>query len=119
MAGKNIRRSKEVDALGTVTPDKAFYFYREVGQPLGATAKSLGEFAAIVNAIDPYSIRFHVERKDFESWFWMLGDKSLAGQVAGLRGKNTSPDELRGKVSSMVKTRVDQLGKIAGSKGRR
>src|SRR6267143_4184087 len=114
MAGKNIRRSEEVDALRTVTPDKAFYFYREVGQPLGATAKSLGEFAAIVKGIEPASVRFHVERGDFESWFRMLGDKSLARQVAGLRGKKTSPDELRGKVSSTVKTRVDLLRKIAG-----
>jgi hypothetical protein len=116
MAGKNIRRSEQVDALRMVTPDKAFYFYREIGQPLGATAKSLGEFAAIVKGIDPASVRFHVERGDFESWFRMLGDKSLAGQVAGLRGKNISPEELRGKVSRMVGTRVGQLRKIASSK---
>jgi hypothetical protein len=116
MAGKNIRRSKEVDALRTVTPDKAFYFYREIGQPLVATTKSLGEFAIRVKGIDPASVRFHVERGDFERWFEMLGDSSLAGQVAGLRGKNISPDELRGKVSSIVKTRIDKLRKIAGSK---
>src|SRR6267143_4184085 len=116
MAGKNIRRSEEVDALRTVTPDKAFYFYREVGQPLGATAKSVGEFAAIVKGIDPASVRFHVERGDFESWFRMLGDKSLAGQVAALRGKNISPDELRGKVSRMVSARVARSRKVARSK---
>jgi hypothetical protein len=51
----------------------------------------LGEFAAIVKGIDPFSIRFNVERKDFESWFGMLGDKSMVRQVAGLRGKNISP----------------------------
>ncbi len=116
MADKNIRRDEATNALRTVTPDKAFYFYREIGQPLGASSKSLGEFAAIVKGIDPSSIRFHVERGDFESWFRMLGDKSLAGPVAALRGKNISPDELRGKVSSMVRTRVDLLHKIAGSK---
>jgi chromatin remodeling complex protein RSC6 len=33
-----------------------------------------------------------------------------------LRGKNISPDELRGKVSSMVRTRVNQLNEIAGSR---
>src|SRR6266566_3032907 len=113
MAGRNIRRSEQVDALRTLTPDKAFYFYREIGQPLGATAESLGDFAAIVKGIDPASVRFHVERGDFESWFRMLGDKSLAGEVAGLRGRNISPDELRRKVSPMVRTRDDQLLKIA------
>jgi hypothetical protein len=102
MAEKKIRREEAANALRTVTPDKAFHFYREIGQPLGATSKSLDEFAAIVKNIDPASIRFHVERGDFESWFRMLGDETLADQVAALRDKNISPDELRGKVSSMV-----------------
>jgi len=113
MAGKNARRSEEVDALRAVTPDKAFYFYGEIGQPLGLTAKSLGDFAAVVKGIDPASVRFHVERGDFESWFRMLGDKSLAGQVAALRSKKISPDELRAKVSSTVRSRVSELQKIA------
>jgi hypothetical protein len=46
----------------------------------------------------------------------MLGDKSLASQVAALRGKNLSPEVLRGKVNSIVATRVDQLLRVAGSK---
>ena len=116
MVEKKIRKDVAAHTLRTLTPDKAFSFYKAIGQPLGATPKSLGEFAAIVKGIDPASVRFHVERGDFESWFEMLGDKSLAGQVAGLRGKNISPDELRRKVSRMVRTRDDQLRKIARSK---
>jgi hypothetical protein len=46
----------------------------------------------------------------------LLGEKSLADQVAPLRGKNISPDKLRKKVSSMVSKRVEQLHKIASSK---
>ena len=111
-----LSKDEAARALRTVTPDKAFYFYREIGQPLGAASKSLDEFATIVKSIDPSSVRFHVERGDFESWFRMLGDGSLAGQVAALRGKNISPDELRGRVSSMVRTRVDQLHKIADAR---
>jgi Family of unknown function (DUF5752) len=76
----------------------------------------LSEFADVVKSIDPSSVMFHVEHGDFESWFKMLGDKSLANQVAALRGKNISADELRAKVSSIVGTRVDRLRKIAGSK---
>lgn len=116
MTDKNIRRNEAANALRTVTPDRAFCFYREVGQPLGATSRSLDEFATIVKGVDPSSIRFHIERGDFENWFRMLGDRSLAGQVATLRGKDISPDELRGKLSSMVRMRVDQLHEIAGSK---
>ena len=116
MSDKNIGRDEAAKALRSVTPEEAFYFYREIGHPTGATSKSLDEFATIVKGIDSSSVSFHVERGDFDSWFRMLGDESLAGQVATLRDKNTSPDELREEVSSMVKTRVDQLHEIAGSK---
>jgi len=115
---KTNRRDEAVNLLRTVTPDKAFYFYRGIGQPLGASSRSLSEFATVVKGIDPSSIRFHVERGDFESWFRMLGDKSLANQVGALRGKTISPDELKGEVSSMVGTRVDELRKTASSKAR-
>ena len=113
MSAKTNRRDEAVNLLRTVTGDKAFCFYRGIGQPLGVSPKSLGEFASMVKGIDASSIRFHVERGDFESWFRMLGDNSLADQVGGLRGKNTSPDELKGKVSSMVGNRVDELRRIA------
>jgi hypothetical protein len=116
MANDYMRRDKAADTLRTVTPDTAFYFYREIGQPLGVSSKSLGEFASMVKGIDPSSVRFHVERGDFESWFRKLGDKTLADQVASLRGKKISPNELSVKVSSMVGTRVDELHMVAASK---
>ena len=115
MAHKKIRRNEATNALRIVTPDKAFHFYREIGQPLGAASRSLDEFATIVNGIDPSSIEFHVGRGDFEGWFKMLGDRSLADQVAALRGKDISPDELGVKLSSMVRTRLNQLHEIASS----
>jgi Family of unknown function (DUF5752) len=116
MANSGIRRDQTVDTLRTVTPDKAFYFYTGIGQPTGVSSTSLSEFASAVKGIDSSSIRFHVERGDFESWFRNLGDKSLAAEVAALRGKNISPDVLRGKVSSMVEKRVDELHLVAVSK---
>ena len=116
--GGNVGRDEATNALRTVAPDKAFTFYSEVGKPLDTSAKSLDEFATVVKSVDSSSVKLHVERGDFEGWFTMLGDKSLAGQVAALRGKNISPDKLRDKVRSMVRKRVDQLHKIAGSKGK-
>jgi hypothetical protein len=116
MADKNTRRNEAASSLKIVTPDKAFNFYRDIGQPLGVSSRSLAEFAAAVKGIDPSSIRFHVERGDFESWFRMLGDKSLAGQVAELRGKSIPPVELRTRLNSMVRTRIDQLQKMTVSK---
>jgi hypothetical protein len=116
MTNSHVARNQAADELRTLTPDKAFYFYRGIGQPLGTTSKSFSEFAATVKGIDPSSVRFHLERGDFEGWFSMLGDKLLADQVATLRGKNLTPDKLRGKVSSLVGTRVDELQRIVSSK---
>ena len=115
--GKKVERDEAANALRTVTPDKAFIFYRDYGQPLGVTSKSLDELVASLKSIEPSSVKFHVEEGDFENWFTMVGDKSLAGQVAALCGKNFSPYKLKEKVSSMVNKRVDQLHKIARSKG--
>lgn len=118
MSNKNSRRDEAADALRIVAPEEAFYFYVEIGRPLGAASRSLGEFVIVVKDVDPASVKFHVERGDFESWFRLLGDKSLSGQVAALRGKSISPQELKGKVSAMVSTRVGELRKISGSKSR-
>jgi hypothetical protein len=67
-------RDQAVNTLRTVAPDQAFYFYREIGQPLGVSSRSLSEFASTVKGVDASSIRFHVEQGDFESWFRKLGD---------------------------------------------
>jgi len=111
-----LTKDEAARVLRTVTPDEAFYFYKGVQQPLGSSSKNLAEFSDTVKNIDPSSVKFHLEREDFQSWFKMLGDQSLASQVASLRGKNIYPDELREKVSSMVRTRIDQLHEIASSR---
>ena len=116
MSARKIRRDAAANTLRTLTPDKAFHFYRAIGQPLGVTAKNLREFATVVKGIDPSSAKFHVERGDFEVWFKMLGDKSLTDQVAALRGTNLSTEELRAKVGSAVELRLNQLQRIVGSK---
>jgi len=114
--GNNLGKEEAANVLRTVTPDKGFNFYRDYGQPLHVTSRSLDELAASLKTIEPSSVRFHVEEEEFENWFAMLGDESLARQIAKLRGKNTSPEKLREKVGSMVNKRVEQLHKIADPK---
>jgi hypothetical protein len=109
MSGKGPSKDEATMMLRTVTPDKAFYFYAGIGQPLGSSSKSLVEFAQMVKEVDLSSVKFHLERGDFEIRFRMLGDQSLARQIGSLRGKNVSADELRAQVSSNVGTRVSQL----------
>ncbi len=114
VSGRKLSKDEAIKTLRTVTPDKAFHFYKEIAKPLGSSSKSLAEFAEMVKGIDASSVKFHIERGDFESWFKMLGDYLLASQVASMRGRYISPEELRAKVSSTVRSRVSQLQKIAG-----
>lgn len=116
MSARKLSKDEAGRTLRTVTSEKAFYFYKGIGQPLGSVSKNLIEFAETVKEIDPSSVQFHLERGDFESWFRMLGDVSLAGQVASLRGKSMPAEELRARVSSTVGSRVGLLKKIAGSR---
>ena len=91
-----------------MSPEKAFYFYRGIGQPLGTTAGSLAEFVDVLQGIDPESVKFHVERGDFEQWFRSLGEQALANQINGLRGKNISAQELRDEIGLTVGLRVKE-----------
>jgi hypothetical protein len=81
---------------------QAFYFYTQTGQPVISSSRSLGEFLEVVQRVDPSSVQFHIERGDFERWFRWLGEWSLANQVAGLRGRNFSPQELRTELTVAV-----------------
>jgi hypothetical protein len=111
MSEAKISNAEASRLLTAVTPDKAFHFYSGIGQPLGRSSRSMMEFADTVKDIDPSSVKFHLERGDFESWFKMLGDPVLAGKFSTLRGKNLSAKELRSKVSSRVGARISQLQK--------
>ena len=114
MAEMQLSKSEAMRLLEAVAPEKAFYFYRDAGQPLDKSSKSLTEFADTVKEIDSASVKFHLERGDFENWFKMLGDGILPGQLAGLRGKNRAAEDLRIEVSSRVRSRVSQLQRVIG-----
>jgi hypothetical protein len=98
--------------MRTVPDDKAFYFYRAWGAPLGTRAKSLREFAEQLKSIDPISVKFHLERHDFQNWLLMLGDVTLARQMSALIGKGLSQDQLQQRLTAMVQMRVEKLGSL-------
>jgi len=66
----NVKLSQsEVEGiLRTVPRDEAFYFYEEVGKPVGYIATSLVDFRDKINAVRWSSLVFHLKRKDFENW---------------------------------------------------
>ena len=101
------------NVLRTVPPQNAFFFFRAIGAPTGAAARSLPDFLGIVSTIDLASVQFHMTRGDFENWIKMLGDTTLAKQISDLSGKKLRGEELRVQLMDVVKSRMDSLQKTA------
>ena len=97
--------------LRSVPPQNAFFFYRALGAPTGAAARNVTDFLGIINTIDITSLQFHLGRGDFENWIKMLGDNTLAQQLAGLKEKKLRGEDLRAQLSETVKSRLDTLQK--------
>ncbi len=115
MPKRNMSKAEAARILGPVEPERAFYFYRGLEQPLGSSSRSAIEFAEVVKDLDPASVQFHLERGDFENWFRMLGDQTMVNQLATLRKKSTPMEQLGPIVSTAVRLRVTQLQKTAGN----
>ncbi|TMI35803.1 hypothetical protein E6H25_04535 [Candidatus Bathyarchaeota archaeon] len=99
--------------LRSVPPQNAFYFYRAMGAPTGAAARNLPDFLGIINTIDITSLQFHLGRGDFENWVKMLGDNTLAKQLAGLKEKQLRGEQLRSELVDAVKARLTTLQKTS------
>lgn len=99
--------------LRTVPDEYGFHFYASIGSPTELKARSLPEFLAQVEKADPSSIKFHSERHDFESWVRMLGDPTLAKQLATLSGQELSAEELKAKMLRILRMRVGKLKKLS------
>jgi hypothetical protein len=113
-AATNVDRSQAERILRDVPPEKAFYFYTEIGEPTGLSAKSLREFGTVMAQVDPRSIEFHVLRGDFEKWLVMLGDQYLAHQIGRLRDLRFKGESLRTRAVEMINTRAKALSQALG-----
>ena len=98
--------------LSPVPSEKAFYFYKGMGQYLQVSAKSLNDFCRKIQTVDIKSVEFHVPRKDFELWFQELGDLELAEKVGQIRKMALSGENLRKKVYETVRFRCDELKRL-------
>lgn len=102
--------------LEPVSSDRAFYFYAEIGRPLGLVANSLKEFGALLKTVEAGSLEFHLWREDFEKWVLMLGDGELVKSIAKLREKKLAGEKLRTELVRIVQTRVRQLQRVPQKK---
>jgi Family of unknown function (DUF5752) len=106
-----ILKNAASNILRSVPPQNAFYFYRAIGAPTGAAARNLPDFLGVINSIDLTSLQFHLGRGDFENWLKMLGDDTLARQIAALKDRKLRGEDLRMQLVDTVRARLDNLQK--------
>jgi len=103
-ASSKLRISKKSSKpLSSVPPQKAFYFYRDIGAPIGKSASSLEEFSHQLETVDASSIEFHVKRGDFENWVRdIFHNNKLAGRLRTIKTLGLRGEQLRKVVREEV-----------------
>jgi len=93
--------------LGTVTYDRAFYFYNSIGKPNGEFAVSLSDLCSKINVVNPESLAFHLRRRDFQNWIReVIGDVELAKRMDKIQVKDNA---LRSTLHAFVSSRIKEL----------
>ena len=101
--------SKILDRARSVPAHEGFYFYRDINDPTGEVATSLGDFLEKLQATDIRSIEFHFHRQDFEKWIKeVLCDDKLYQRISGL-DKTIKGEELRLQITEIVKRSLEDL----------
>ena len=101
--------SKILGKARSVPAHEGFYFYRDIGDPTGEVAMSLGDFLEKLHATDIRSIEFHFQRQDFEKWIKdVLCDDELYQRISGL-DKTIKGEELRVQITEIVKRSLGEL----------
>jgi len=95
--------------LSPVPYEQGFHFFMTDGHYSGETATSLCIFLKDLGRIDIQSIRFHLERGDFQKWLRAtIDDEELAHRIDKI--DKTAPDEpLIEQLTETVQKRISEL----------
>jgi predicted heme/steroid binding protein len=95
--------------LRVVPYESGFHFFTGVGKYTGETAISLFSFFEELRTVEPSSVRFHFQRRDFQSWIReTLGDKELADGVDKINAE-LSDEDLKEALLKILQTRFVEL----------
>jgi len=104
---RSLSREEVSRILGTVTYDRAFYFYHGIGKPNGEFAVSLSDFCNKISAVSAESLAFHLKRRDFQNWIGeVIGDTELAKRLDKIQVKDNA---LRNTLQAFVGNRIKEL----------
>lgn len=89
---------------------KGFTFFYEFARPSGLTVHSLEDFYSTLKTVDISSIRFHMERGDFERWLrQVIGDDKLADELTSISNKKLGGEALRKRILVAMERRIKEL----------
>ncbi|MGB3851977.1 MAG: HAD-IIB family hydrolase [Tunicatimonas sp.] len=92
---------------------KRFYFHLNGPAKGVKPAASLWEFSEILPQLPHDTIEYHLENEDFERWLKdTLHDRELAKRLRKLARRNIRGEELRQKLSELVKVRFCELEQL-------
>jgi hypothetical protein len=104
---KSLSREEVSKILGTVTYDRAFYFYEGLAKPTGEFAISLSDFCNKINLVNSECLIFHLKRGDFQKWVSeVIGDVELARRINKVKVKDNA---LRSTLHAFVSNRINEL----------
>ena len=111
---QDISDSKIVKILSAVPHDKGFHFFTDLGKNTGETAMSLEALAQKLEIVSADSVKFHFQRKDFQSWIQTtVGDNVLAERIRHV-SEQRSVEDLRRELVKIVQERISQLRLLHG-----
>jgi alpha-amylase len=95
--------------LSPVPYEQGFHFFMPDGHYSGETAMSLCAFLRDLQHLDMQSIRFHLDRGDFQKWLrTTIGDEELARRIDNI--DKTAPDgPLIQQLAETVQKRISEL----------
>jgi alpha-amylase len=95
--------------LRTVPYAQGFHFFMPDGHYTGETALSLRSFLRDMGSVDMQSIKFHIDRGDFQKWLrTTIGDEGLAQTIDKL-DKKIPEESLLEKLTDIVQKRISEL----------
>jgi hypothetical protein len=91
----------------SVPPQRAFYFYTNIGAPTGQVASSLEDFNNKLKSVNVASIEFHMQRGDFENWIRdVFHNSKLAARLKLIKALGLKGEKLREAVYEEVKRNI-------------
>lgn len=113
MVNSKLTKDFALNLLRRVPAENGFYFYNAIDTPINIAAYSLIEFLDKLKETEHASLEFHLSRGDFENWIRMLGDETLAKQIATQRQKELSGELLRKRLLALLRLRIGRLNRAA------